>query len=101
MIPAATDPTVVHLRGWLTERMAVYLRQAPADIGAQVPLATYGLDSVVALSLCGDVEDEFGIVLDPTVAWDYPTIEELADHLAGLVPQLAPVTAGLPGSAVR
>ncbi|MGW1915856.1 acyl carrier protein [Streptomyces sp. NPDC002076] len=95
MIPATTDPTVTRLREWLTERMAVYLRQNPADIGPQVPLATYGLDSVIALSLCGDVEDEFGIVLDPTVAWDYPTIEELADHLAGLVP------ADLPGSAAR
>ncbi|MFF1871321.1 acyl carrier protein [Kitasatospora herbaricolor] len=66
---------------WLVDRIAVYLRRSPGEIDPTVPLAEYGLDSVAALSLCGDVEEDFDLVLEPTVAWDYPTVEALAAHL--------------------
>ena len=42
-----------------------------------MPLAEYGLDSVAALSLCGDIEEEFGLIVEPTVAWDHPTVQAL------------------------
>ncbi|MFC5906026.1 acyl carrier protein [Streptacidiphilus monticola] len=66
---------------WLVDRIAVYLRRSSAEIDPTVPLAEYGLDSVAALSLCGDIEEDFDLVLEPTVAWDYPTVEALAGHL--------------------
>jgi acyl carrier protein len=79
MSASLTD--VKGLTGWLIDRVAVYLKRAPSEIDPVVPLAEYGLDSVAALSLCGDIEDEFTLVLDPTVAWDYPTVDALARHL--------------------
>ncbi|MEY9870874.1 acyl carrier protein [Streptacidiphilus sp. MAP12-33] len=81
MTQAAKARNEVTLRRWITERVALYLERDPAAISLSVPLATYGLDSVVALSLCGDIEEEYGVELEPTVAWDYPTVEALADHL--------------------
>jgi acyl carrier protein len=38
--------------------------------------------------LSGEIEDEYGLAVDPTLAWDYPTVnaivgvlvEELAAH---------------------
>jgi len=36
---------------------------------------------VFALTLCSDLEYEFGIIADPTLAWDYPTIDAMAGYL--------------------
>ncbi|MGI5195724.1 acyl carrier protein [Streptomyces sp. CA-288835] len=76
-----TAHTVESLSRWLADRIALYLKRTPSEIQPTVPLAEYGLDSVAALSLCGDIEEDFDLVLEPTVAWDYPTIEALAGHL--------------------
>ncbi len=77
----STNHTPASLTVWLVDRIAVYLRRSPGEIDPSVPLAEYGLDSVAALSLCGDIEEDFDLVLEPTVAWDYPTIEALSAHL--------------------
>ncbi|MET8629335.1 acyl carrier protein [Kitasatospora sp. NPDC004669] len=82
MTKAAQGHTGVTLREWIVERVARHVEMDPAGLSVSVPLATYGLDSVVALSLCGDIEEEYGVELEPTLAWDYPTVEALADHLA-------------------
>ncbi len=73
--------TVDTLRTWLVNRIASY-RDVPADeIDPAVPLAELGLDSVYALSLCGEIEDSWGMETEPTIAWDYPTIDALAAYL--------------------
>jgi len=46
------------------------------------PFTFYGLGSVQAVSLTGDLESSWGRTLSPTLAWDYPTIELLANYLA-------------------
>ncbi|MBB2740608.1 UNVERIFIED_ORG: acyl carrier protein [Microbispora rosea subsp. rosea] len=73
------------LRRWLIERVAVYLRRPPAEIDPTVKLRTYGLDSIHALSLCVDVEEAVGLLVEPTLAWDHPTIDDIAAHLADLL----------------
>lgn len=73
--------TVEQVTAWLIERVAVYLRRDPAQIDPREPLAEYGLDSVAALSLCGDVEEDFDIILEPTAAWDHPTATAFAEHV--------------------
>jgi acyl carrier protein len=78
---SGAEHTAASLTAWLTDRVAVYLKRAPSEIDPTVPLAEYGLDSVAALSLCGDVEESFELILDPTAAWDYPTVGALAGHL--------------------
>jgi acyl carrier protein len=67
---------------WLIERVAVYLATSPAAIETDKAFGDYGLDSAFALSLCTDLEAELGILVDPTIAWDYPTIDDIAGHLA-------------------
>ncbi|MER5768705.1 acyl carrier protein [Streptomyces sp. NPDC001985] len=75
------EHSVEVLGGWLADRIALYLKRSPSEIVFTVPLAEYGLDSVAALSLCGDIEEDFDLVLEPTVAWDHPTVDALAAHL--------------------
>lgn len=76
-----TGHTAESLTTWLAERIALYLKRQPAEIDPNVPLAEYGLDSVAAFSLCGDIEEDFDFIMEPTAAWDYPTVQALADHL--------------------
>ena len=75
--------TPAGIADWLTARIAYYLELPAADIGPDVPLVELGMDSVYALTLCGDVEEELGIDVRPTMAWDHPTVAAIADHLHG------------------
>ncbi|MGW1224581.1 acyl carrier protein [Streptomyces sp. NPDC001478] len=71
---------------WLSDRLSLYLRRAPESIDPTVPLAEYGMDSVAALSLCGDLEEEFGLEVEPTLLWDFPTVSALVRHLTAVLP---------------
>jgi acyl carrier protein len=73
--------TVEDLQVWLAGRVAAYVQKAPEEIKADVPLSEYGLDSVYALTLSGDIEDHLGLTLDPTLMWDHPTISALTQVL--------------------
>lgn len=70
------------LQTWLVTRIASMLEMDSASIDPRQPFTYYGLGSVQAVSLTGDLEDFLGRKLAPTLAWDYPTIELLANHLA-------------------
>ncbi|MEV4702009.1 acyl carrier protein [Actinoplanes sp. NPDC049316] len=80
-----TTETAETVRAWLVDRVAFYLERPAADIDVSAPLVDLGLDSVYALTLCGDVEDRFGVVVEATMAWDHPTVNAMTDHLTGLV----------------
>ncbi|MET8170836.1 acyltransferase domain-containing protein [Streptomyces clavifer] len=76
---SADDDFAVAHREWLRERVAHYLGRPVPDTA---PLDEEGFDSVAALSLYGDIEDEFGTLIDPEDIWTYPTVRELAGFLA-------------------
>ncbi len=75
-----SPPTTI-LVDWLINRVASYLNTDPDAIETDTAIGDYGLDSVFALNLCTDLEFEFGILAEPTIAWDYPTIDDIAGHL--------------------
>jgi acyl carrier protein len=77
------------VRDWLTGRVATYLRRTPEDIDTAVPMAEYGLDSLTALAISADIEDEFDLVLDPAVTWDHPTIDALSQVLVTMIEEKA------------
>lgn len=58
------------------------LKLSAASVDVQKPFVSFGMDSVHAMMLVGDLEDHLGRRLPPTLAWDYPTVEKLAVHLA-------------------
>jgi acyl carrier protein len=69
------------ITSWLTAQVASFLDIEAADVDENTPLAEYGLDSVYALTLCGEIEDTYGIEVESTLAWDYPTVAALAGFL--------------------
>jgi acyl-CoA synthetase (AMP-forming)/AMP-acid ligase II/acyl carrier protein len=69
---------------WLTEELARYLKVSSDEIDVSQPFAYYGLDSSVALSMTGELAEWLGREeLDPTLFWEYPSIEALSNYLEG------------------
>lgn len=71
------------IKNWLIQAVSDHLGVEPRDIDPAQPLAEYGLDSRDAVTLSGEMEDYLGCVLSPTILWKYPTIDGLAQYLAG------------------
>lgn len=91
----AHSTSVEAIRDWLTRHVAELLDRPVELIEPDVPLAQYGLDSVYALTVTTAVEDTFGVLLEPTVMWDHPTIDGVSRVLAA---SLAEAGAAPPGA---
>jgi len=70
------------IQSWLITRIASILEMESASVDPRQPFTYYGLGSVQAVSLTGELEEYLERKLSPTLAWDYPTIELLANYLA-------------------
>lgn len=77
-----SSPSEVEISSWLVARIAELLELAPEEINLQEDLTDYGLSSVDAVNLSGDLENFLKKRLSPTVVWEYPTIEGLSKYLA-------------------
>jgi NAD(P)-dependent dehydrogenase (short-subunit alcohol dehydrogenase family)/acyl carrier protein len=77
------EAMVAHLAGLLSR----VLRLDVAQVAADKPMGTLGLESVTALELRKRIEDTLGLKLSTTVMWNFPTPNALAAHL---VERLAP-----------
>jgi len=75
-------PTAEDIQLWLVSKVAELVAVDPDEIDIAEPFARFGLDSIAAAGLSGDLEDWLNRRLPPTLIWDYPTIELLAQHLA-------------------
>jgi acyl carrier protein len=89
--------TAEEIQNWLTARLAKEVRLKPADIDGNRPFAQYGVDSVQAARMSGDLEDWAGRELSPSLLYDYPTVTALTQYLtAELCPQLPAVAVASP-----
>ena len=66
---------------WLVNQLADVLSLDPSTVDVQQPLTRYGLDSIDAVTLVGDLEDWLDLELPSTLLWDYPTIEKAASYM--------------------
>ena len=71
------------IREWLISRLAERLGIAADEIEINEPFVNYGLSSTEAVVLTGEMEEWLHVRVSPTVVWEYPSIEQLARHLAG------------------
>jgi len=77
----ARGPSVIE--AWIVAWLAKELQIDAATIDPREPLVNFGLGSRQAILLTGDLSDWLGLDLDPSLAWDHPTIERLAAFVAG------------------
>ncbi|HEY9825556.1 MAG TPA: type I polyketide synthase, partial [Stenomitos sp.] len=70
------------IQQWLIEKVAELLSLPTHQINVQEPLADYGLSSLAAVRLSGELQDWLEIPLDPTLLYDYSSISDLTQELA-------------------
>lgn len=83
MSSTATPASFDAICAWLVAKLAKELNVPESQIKVSEEFANLGLGSRQAILITGELEeflerDE----LDPSLLWDYPTIEKLARHLA-------------------
>jgi acyl-CoA synthetase (AMP-forming)/AMP-acid ligase II/acyl carrier protein len=78
----AAPPTEAEIQDWLVTHLANYLKVPVSEIDVSQPFAYYGLDSSVAVSLTDELAQWLQVEqLDPTLFWEYPSVEALTQHL--------------------
>jgi acyl carrier protein len=76
------------IRAWLTERISKALKVKGA-MDPDAPLSKYGLQSIDAVILAMEIEEEVGVELPPTLLWEHNTTNECAAYLMTLGPAIA------------
>lgn len=79
--PKTTVNPVEAVQNWLVQQLSEQLSLDPNTIKVSEPLTRYGLDSIDAVTLVGDLEDWLDMELPDTLFWDYSTIEKAAQYL--------------------
>jgi len=74
--------TSLEIQHWLINAIAKRMNADPASIKIDVCFDDFGLDSLAAVELSGNLGDWLGRDLPGTLLFEYPTIRELSHHLA-------------------
>ncbi len=96
-----TEKTIVSkaaISDWLVDWISKELEMPKSEIEADRSLLDYSLSSVTATILVGDLEDWLDLHLPPTLVWDYPSINAIADHLVLQAQEQAPDSGDASGS---
>jgi acyl carrier protein len=72
---------VEEIEQWLVQHLASYCQLDPDDIDVTRPFDEFAIDSATAVGMTGDLESWLGRRVDPTLLYDYPTIEKLSKCL--------------------
>jgi acyl carrier protein len=74
--------SAMEIQTWVVDYLAQLLEVDPADVDVTIPFDRYGLDSAAAVGMTGELADWLDHEIDPTVLYDYPTIESLVQYLS-------------------
>jgi acyl-CoA synthetase (AMP-forming)/AMP-acid ligase II/acyl carrier protein len=76
------DRAAEGVEAWMLEWLVARLALNPTDVERDRPFAEYGVDSLAAVELSHELEEQFKVPLPPIVAWNYPTPAALARYIA-------------------
>jgi len=76
------DRAAERIETWMLEWLVERLGLDAADMARDRPFAEFGVDSLTAVELSHELEQQFGVPLPPIVAWNYPTPAALSRYLA-------------------
>jgi acyl carrier protein len=76
------DRAAEHIEAWMLEWLMARLALKPAEVQRDRPFAEYGVDSLTAVELSHELEQQYHVPLPPIVAWNYPTPATLSRYIA-------------------
>ncbi len=77
----STEYTKTSIQEWITQWLIKELKLNGQRINPEQPFSSYGIDSVTAVSLSGDLQQWTGLSLDPNLVYDFPTMSALTKYL--------------------
>ncbi|MGA2986194.1 MAG: 1-acyl-sn-glycerol-3-phosphate acyltransferase [Terriglobia bacterium] len=81
MSQQASDKSTEEVRAWILSQVAAELGLDAGEIDVHERLTRYGMDSMTAVVLTGDLEHWLGRTIPPDLLGQFVTIESLAQHL--------------------
>ena len=69
------------IQTWLTDYICRVLQVPAEEVLPDREFTSFGLDSAAAVGLSVDLGAWLGSEVDPTVTYDYPTIESVSLHI--------------------
>lgn len=76
------DRATERIEAWMLDWLMTRLALRAEDVSRDRPFAEYGVDSLTAVEMSHELEQQFSVPLPPIVAWNYPTPAALARFLA-------------------
>jgi acyl carrier protein len=67
---------------WLVDYLTRLLKLEATEVRADATFDSFGLDSAATVGLTGDLSEWLRMEVDPSVAYDHPTITSLSKYLA-------------------
>lgn len=81
IVSLESSQTRKNIESWLVVKLAERLEVKNDDIDIRKDFIDYGLNSIEAVNLSGELENFLGRRMPPTLLWDYPNISALAKYL--------------------
>jgi acyl carrier protein len=79
------DNTDLHtIEQFISSKIASTLKINPAEIDVLQPFEAYGIDSITAVRMVGELEDFLDVELPTSLLWDYDSIHKLSEHLISI-----------------
>ncbi len=80
------------IQQWIVKWISAELDLPAKEIATDENLLNYGMDSVNAIMLVGDLENQFALRLPPTLVWDHPSVDALVKIVVSESTQIADAT---------
>jgi acyl carrier protein len=77
-----TQPSIKDIQDETRQLLAKRLLISKTEVDLNKTFTGYGLDSIDAITLIGDLEDKFEIELPSTLLWDFENINQMAEYVA-------------------
>lgn len=74
----------LEIETWIAAALEQRTGTPAAEIDRDLELNAYGLDSVEAVILGGEIADWLGLDVDPAIVIEHPTVARLGRALAGM-----------------
>src|SRR5262245_22271466 len=82
MVNETPSITEEKIQDWMVSYLRRSLKISAEEIDLTTPFASYGFDSLAAVTLTNELKDWLGIELPPTLAYEYPNIQLLSKHIS-------------------
>lgn len=79
-------------RDWLRDQISAVAQLDRREIDDRRPLARYGVDSVLAVSIAGDIARKVNRALPASLLFDYPTVADVTGFLFPDAPQASAIS---------